>query len=366
MTETIDLGVHPYASHAPVFSVGGRLEGALARDLLRLDVEEGHLGLRTLVLRLHAVGPQSDGSAESLSYLDGDVLGLGSTLDVNIGPPAGERHLFHGTVSAIEVSFAEGGLPHVSVFAEDALMRLRIAESTTTYTDATDARIVEEVVGRHGLSVETDLDGPTYPLVQQWEASDLAFVRDRVLRLDAELWAGVDDVVHLADRADRPGAELTLVQGNHLIAAEIRADLAHQRSTVTFRGWDDLRVEGISGRATADVVRAEVDGGRLGPQLVADVFDDAVLNRSRRDAPTSATAQAYADAEMRRRARGFVTVDGTTSGTPDLVPGARLELQRVGRPFEGGGYRCVHAHHSYDTAVGYRTHFRAERPGLAS
>ena len=366
MTETIDLGVHPYASHAPVFSVDGTLEGALARDLLRLDVEEGQLGLRTLVLRLHGVGPDSDGSSASLSYLDGQVVELGCMLDVNIGPPGGERQLFHGTVSALEAGFAEGGVPVVSVFAEDALMRLRIAERTVTYTDLTDARIVEEVVSRHGLGVQTDLDGPAYPLVQQWEQSDLAFVRDRALRLHGELWVGVDDVVHLADRDDRPGAELTLVQGNELIAADLRVDLAHQRSTVTYRGWDDVLVAGVSGKATADVVRAEVDGGRLGPDLVAQVFDPAGITRSRRDALTAETAQAYADAEMRRRARGFVTVDGTTSGTPDLVPGARLDLRRVGRPFEGGGYRCVHAHHGYDPAVGYRTHFRAERPGMAS
>ena len=365
MTETA-LGVHPYASHAPVFSVESRLAGDLARDLLRLDVEEGHLGLRTLTLHLHAVGPESDGSSGSLSYLDGTTLGLGSVIDVNIGPPGGERHLFHGTVSALEVGFGEGQVPVVTVFAEDALMRLRLAESTTTYTDRTDAEIVEDVVRRHGLAADTSLDGPQYDLVQQWEESDLAFVRDRALRLDAELWVGLDEVVHLADRADRPGAELTLVQGNELVSIELRADLAHQRSRVTYRGWDDLLVEGVSAEANADVVRAEVDGGRLGPDAVGEVFDPSTLSRSRRDVLTSEAAQAYANAEMRRRARGFVTVEGTTSGTPDLVPGAQLELQRVGRPFEGPGYRCVHAHHSYDPETGYRTRFRAERPEMTS
>ena len=130
-----DLGVHPYASHAPVFSVASRREGALARDLLRLDVEEGALGLRTLVAHLHAVGPNSDGSAGDLSYLDGDVIEFGGRLDVDIGPPGGERQIFHGTVSAIEVSFREGAIPYVSVFAEDALMRLRLAERTATYAE---------------------------------------------------------------------------------------------------------------------------------------------------------------------------------------------------------------------------------------
>src|SRR5699024_9382144 len=140
--------------HAPVFSVDSRLQGAIGRDLLRLDVEEGRLGLRTLVAHLHAVGPGSDGSDEQLSYLDGQTIALGSRLDVNIGPPGGERRLFTGAVSALEVNFSEGGVPYVSVFAEDALMRLRMAERTATFRDVTDAEIVEQVGGRHGLSVE--------------------------------------------------------------------------------------------------------------------------------------------------------------------------------------------------------------------
>lgn len=361
-----ELTAHPYASHAPVFSVNSTTEGRLGRDLLRLDIEEGSLGLRTLVARFHAIGPDSDGSTDQLSYLDGDPLDLGTSIDVNVGPPGGERQLFHGRVSAIEVSFAEGAAPFVSVFAEDALMRLRLAERTATYTEMSDADIVTEVARAHGLSAETDLDGPTYPLVQQWEESDLAFIRDRALRLDAEVWADHDDVIHVAARERRPGADLLLVQGNELIAIDARVDLAHQRSTVEYRGWDDVRVEAITAEASGDLIHGEVASGRIGPDLVGDVFDQASIRRSRRDVLSSASARAYAEAEMRRRARAFVTVEGTTAGTPDLVPGAHLDLRRVGRPFEGDGYRVTDAHHSYDPVDGYRTRFRAERPQVTT
>ncbi|MEO1058744.1 MAG: hypothetical protein AAFY28_17705, partial [Actinomycetota bacterium] len=129
-------------------------------------------------------------------------------------------------------------------------------------------------------------------------------------------------------------------------------------------GWDDAAVEAISESAASDVVSAEVADGRVGAEVVAEVFGDVPVSRARHDVLSAESATAYAEAEMRRRGRAFVRVDGTTSGTPDLVPGARLELQRVGRPFAGAGYRVVHAHHSYDLTVGYRTQFTAERPGL--
>jgi phage protein D len=131
-------------------------------------------------------------------------------------------------------------------------------------------------------------------------------------------------------------------------------------------GWDDQTAAEVAETAGEDAVTGEATGGRTGPSIAAKVFHDPRLTRSRRDAPVSDTAEAYAKAEMLRRARGFVTVDGTTAGTPDLVPGAHLDLRRVGRPFEGDGYRVVHARHNYDPSIGYRTAFRAERPEVRS
>lgn len=361
-----DVLQHAYASHAPVFAVDDRTEAALGRDLLRLDIEEGTLGLRTLVAHFHAVAPDSDGSPDDLSYLDGDVVDMGRSIEVVLGPPGNGREVFRGTVSAIEVSFEEGGPPYVSIFAEDALMRLRLRERTATYVDHSDADIVGEIASDHGLGSAADVEGPTYPLVQQWEESDLSFIRSRALRLNAEVWVDSDDTVHVADREQRDGVELTLVQGGELIAVQARVDLAHQRSEVVYRGWDDLQVSRIEETAGADVVAAEVSGGRTGPDVVGQVFADTALSRARRDVLSSATAQAYAEAEMRRRARSFVGVDGTTAGTPDLVPGTKLDLRRVGRPFDGDGYRVTFAHHSYDTINGYRTRFRAERPAVGT
>ena len=356
--------VHPYSSYAPVFTVRGRTAGQLERDLLRLDIKEGTFGLRTLVAHFLAIGPRSDGSAESLSYLDGSVLDFGSAITVTLGPVGGERQVFRGTVSGLEVSFAEGEVPYVTVFAEDALMRLRLRHRTASYTNVTDADIARAIADEHGLDAAVDADGPTYPLVQQWDEADLSFLRDRALRVDAEIWVDSTDALHFATRDKRPGASLTLVQGNELIGVHARADLAHQRADVEMHGWDNAAVEPVAENANNDTIAAEVVTGRTGPQLVAQVFGGgtATLTRARRDTPVAGTARAYAEAEMRRRARAFVTVDAITAGTPDLMPGAHLDLRRMGCPFEGDGYRVVHAHHSYDRSTGYRTAFRAERP----
>jgi phage protein D len=90
-------------------------------------------------------------------------------------------------------------------------------------------------------------------------------------------------------------------------------------------------------------------------------FGERVSYRVRENPLASGEAGAWARAEMLRRCRGFVSVVGTTNGTPDMVVGSRLHLDRVGTPFNGDGYYAVRVCHTYDLASGHRTHFEAQR-----
>ena len=77
-----------------------------------------------------------------------------------------------------------------------------------------------------------------------------------------------------------------------------------------------------------------------------------------------AEAKALARAALLGRGRRFVTARGVTLGTPELVVGSVVTLERVGPPFEGSGYYVTRVAHMYDTEHGFRTHFDAERPWL--
>jgi phage protein D len=92
-----------------------------------------------------------------------------------------------------------------------------------------------------------------------------------------------------------------------------------------------------------------------------NTFGERVSYRLRETPLQSGEATAWAKAEMLRRCRGFVTVVGTTSGTPDMVVGSKLTLDRVGASFNGNGYYVTRVCHTYDLIHGHRTHFEAER-----
>jgi len=356
---------HPYAGSAPVFDVGGSHAGELARDVLRVDIAEDTRGLRTFVGHFHAVGPQSDGSTEQLQYLDRSLLDFGKTLTVTLGPPDQQRQVFDGRISAIEVGFAEGGPPLVTVYAEDALMKLRMTRRSKTWENLSDAGIAQELAKEHQLTAQADADGPTYSVVQQWNQSDLAFLRDRAALVGAEVWAQGSEL-GFKTRTKRTGPEVTLVQGGSLIDVQLRADLAHQRDTVVVSGFDQDAVDKFESEAPASVVSGEVTAGRTGVDLLAPALGARAGAWARLAPAASAQARAWAEADLLRRARGFVTVEGVTAGSPDLGVGGRLTLERVGPMFEGAGYYATSVHHSFDLTVGFRTRFTAERATVAA
>jgi phage protein D len=350
-----------FASAFPVLSVGGARRPELARDLVRLDVEEDVEGLRTLTAHLLAAAPRQRPSTDVVEYLDGDVLDFGKRLQVSLGPPGTERIVFTGTVSALEVRFTEGDVPVVCVFAEDDLMKLRLTQRSATYLASSDADVATAVARHHGLAPQVAADGPTYDVVQQVNQSDLAFLRDRARRIQAELWAG-DGALHLATRDRRPGTRVTLTRGSDLVDIAARADLAEQCTAVHVSGYDATTRSAIETQAPSSTVDGEITGGRTGPQSLRRAFGE-LPGRRVRDVPTvEAEARVLARAEMLRRSRRFVQLRGTTTGTPQLVVGSRVTLARCGRPFDGGGYYVTRLHHSYDLAHGLRTRFAAERP----
>src|SRR5262249_19158508 len=159
-----------------------------------------------------AVTPTTNAVGDDPAYLDGATIDFGSTISVDFGPADRACTIFDGIVSAIELSLSDGGTPNVSIYAEDALMKLRMTRRSTSYGDVPAADLAEQTAPQHGLQADAAAPGPTSPVVQQWNQSDLAFLRDRAALVAAEVWVE-GSTLHFAPRSNRHGGEVTLVHG---------------------------------------------------------------------------------------------------------------------------------------------------------
>ena len=345
---------------SPVFTIAGEVSADLGRDCLQLEIAETTAGLRTLRATFVAVGPGATGPQGRMLHLDGQLIDFGKTLSVTLGPDGAQRIVFDGVISGLEANYGDSEPPVVVVYAEDALMRLRMTRRMRTYLNVTDAQAAGEIAEAHQLSYTPELKGPQYQVLQQVNQSDLAFLRERARLLQAEVWC-TGQTLHFTSRAQRRGTKLRLIQGNELLSVRLRADLAHQRSAVLVSGYDEVAATVINSRVGSEAIMAEVAQGRTGPDVVKRALGVATSVRVREVPHTSAEADAWANAEMLRRARAFVTVSGVTRGSPDLLVGSQLELIDVAQPFEGQGYYVTGFRHRFDVNVGLRTQFEAER-----
>ena len=353
------------ATNSPVVRVNGTTVADLARDAIRVEIEDAIGAIRSLRLHLHPLFPREGSGTSAVEYLDGTPLDFGASIDVTLGPNGDQQRLFEGSISALQVSYEDGDTPHVSVYAEDALLKLRVTTRSRTYKRGTDADAIRAVVQAHGLTARVDASGPTYDVIQQIATDDLSFVQSRAARLGAEVWCNGKEV-HVATRDQINGPAITLTQGSNLLAVTARADLADQRHGATLSGFDAKGRRSIEATGAISLVQAEITGGRTGPQLFGSAYGEQPARHTNRVPIASDQADAWVKAATLRRARRFVRVTGTTAGTPTLVVGARITLKDVGKPFDGGGYFVTRTLHTYDLHHGHRTSFDAERPNVSA
>ncbi|GAA1996269.1 phage late control D family protein [Microbacterium pumilum] len=348
---------------SPVFTIAREAVGALARDCVRLVIDEGVEGLRTMEAQFVASGIGAPGPPGLMLHVDGSEFDFGTDIEVAVGGEGNQFVVFEGAVSGLEVVLGDSEPPRVVMLAEDRLMRLRMTRRMRTYTDVTDADVVRRIAQEHGLDADVSAEGPQYDVLQQVNQSDLAFLRERARLLQTDVWCS-GRTLHFSDRPARRGEKITLTHGSDLLTCRISADLAHQRTDVTVGGYDARAKAVIDERAGADTIEAEASPGRTGPKVLEKALGASAGIRVREVPQTTAEASAWARAEMLRRARRFVTARGLTRGMPQLTVGSQLRLELVGKPFDGDGYYVTQVTHTYDNVRGLRTSFEAERATL--
>jgi len=340
----------------PTVRFAGQEDIRASELLLSMRMEEHEGGMSTLELRLSNVASTTDGGAE-LAFGADSKLKLGVAIEVYAGDEAQPREIFRGHVTAIEGDFKMGSPPELTVLAEDALTRARMARRSKTYSDMPPADVARAIAGDLGLRpVIAGLDSPTATWAQINE-SDLAFLRRLLARFDADVQV-VGEELHVSPRGDVRRGAIDLALYSQLSRARVIADLAGQVTRSTARGWNAADGAAVEGVATAGT-HLGPGRGHDGASVLRDALDTRAEHVGHLAVATRDEAQAVAEAAFDLRARRFVTVDATAEGNAQLRVGAHVTLSDLNPQFDNT-YYVVRACHVFDVHQGYRTDFRAE------
>ncbi|HYY98783.1 MAG TPA: hypothetical protein VE642_09345 [Pyrinomonadaceae bacterium] len=342
----------------PLIAVDDADDPSLSDGLVSLAVTEDTSGL----YRCEATFGNWGGSGGSPDYLyfDRRKLDFGKGLKIKFGGDT----LFDGKIMALEAQFHDRGSRNINVLAEDRFQDLRMTRRTRAFEDASDADVFSRIANDHGLAPNVDVTGPKHKVLSQINQSDLAFMRERARSLDAEIWMD-GSKLFVKSRASRGGATRKLAYGRDLYEFSVIADLAHQRTSVFVNGWDVGGKTGLQYEATDSVVSNELDGGVSGASVLAKAFGQRKESLAHTVPLTSQEAQVEAESYFKLMARRFVTGRGVCDAGAKLRAGGYVELDAVGKLFNGK-YYLTEVRHVFDYAHGIRTAFKAERPGIGN
>ena len=347
------------SSARPNLLIDGQDAADLAASMFEMSVAERSDGMAHAEISFGAWGIRNGGPDYTL--FTRDRLEFGKLLEVRLG----DVSVFKGRIMALEGRFPEGGVgeSELAVFAEDRLQDLRMTRRTRSFEQMSDADLAQRLASDHGLQAQVDLPGPTHAVLTQVNQSDLAFLRDRARALGGEIWVD-GDTLHLAPRPSRhSGSAIDLSYGNTLQGFDVRADLAHQRTSLNVSGWSRANKEAINERADDSVLSSELNGGDGGLSLLQRTLGSRPDTVSHLMPDTADEARSMAQSWLRQIGRRFVCGRGVCQPQASMRAGRHVNLQGLGALFDGE-YTVTEVCHRFDAARGLRTEFAVERPAI--
>ena len=343
-------------SAIPTVQIDGQANDKVTAQLLSIEMREHEGGMSALEMRLSNFGSFSSGVGDQV-FEDGAILRLGAAVLIYAGDASSPTEIFRGKITGLEGRYPSGGPPDLVVLAEDALQSARMQRHTKNWDSATLKQIAQRVATNLGLTPKIDGLDANIGTQQQFNESDLHFLRRLMARYDADVQI-VGTELHASPRSNAQRNSIEIDLNSQLKEVRVLADLSHQVKQITATGWDYSQGQSIS--VTSQTTAFGPGSGKTG----ADWMQQA-LSSSRSEhlgqfsSLNSGEAQALVDAEFAQRCRMFVVADGVCEGNPNLRVGTYLKLNGLGPRFSNTYYTTSTVHH-FDTEKGYETRFRAE------
>jgi phage protein D len=303
---------------------------------------------------------------EELTWMDGDIFGLGKEIEILAMPEAGGRSqtLLKGEITALEPNFSEGTQATLVVRGYDRSHRLLRGVTSKAYLQVTDSDLAKKIAQAVGLKAEVEDTTEVYDYVLQHNQSYLEFLGERAKRIGYEVY--VEDKTLYFRRPVEAGEPLELEWGHELRSFTPRLSLVEQVDEVVVKGWDARSAQVIMGRATQGQVEPRLGQEQSGAELATTVFSSARRTIVEPSINSQAEAQTLAQAICDEISGAFIEAEGICQGQPALRAGRSVRLTALGQRFSGV-YFVTAARHLY-TQGEYLTEFNinGRRPATLS
>ncbi|MEJ2307791.1 MAG: contractile injection system protein, VgrG/Pvc8 family [Gammaproteobacteria bacterium] len=266
-----------------------------------------------------------------------------------------EQVVFSGEITAIEERYGLG-TPQLVLLVEDSMHRLAKSRRSRAFEEMSPDDVISEIANTHGIRADVQISSGSGDWYQINE-TDYNFLQRIVVRWDLAARIVDGDTLRIRPEEATPDPMRVSPQANAL-EVRIIADLNHRFQSTGIRGWNFSSGEQIEDQADA---LQPAPGGTVATDLLDDLgwSEEEWLGAPHPRTPDE--AREWSAAAFRRQARHFVHGEILMQGSPELKTGSEIELEEVSDRISGR-YRVVNLCHRFDSASGFVSHLRVERP----
>lgn len=282
---------------------------------------------------------------EEFAVSDADDFKPGAEIEIEAGYDETAKSIFKGIVVTHGINIHEGK-SHLVVECRDPAVKLTTLRKNTNHTDKSDSDIMKALIGEvSGLSCDVEETKPAHGRMVQYACTDWDFI---LTRADANgLVVSVDQGKLTIKPPKTDGeAKLKVTWGSDLVNFRAEMDARSQVKASRSVAWNPKELAIAESDGTAPTLHKQ--GNVTSEDLSRVVGADKTVLRSAVPMETDAM-KAWADASLLKS--GLARIRGTLrfQGSAAVSPGDLMEVEGVGKRFEGKLYIAT-VHH--DIAMG--------------
>lgn len=276
-----------------------------------------------------------DGSrAESnFALAASSLFELGANIEIKLGYHAKNRSVFKGLILRQNIRADPGGDSKLVLMCYDKAIKLTLARSSRQFFASTDSAIMTTLLTDAGL--KADVESTTIEFEHQIQsfATDWDFLLSRA-EANGQIVVANDGTVTVASPEFKK-AKLKAVYGDSIGRVDLALDAAEQFDSIAASGWDPKVQKVVTETSTEPSVNGQ--GNSSGSKLAGALALRPMALQSPGNM-SSAELKAWADAQLLKsrlaRIRGTISFDGNSG----IDPGDELDLDGLGKRFNGAGY----------------------------
>ncbi|MBD2199389.1 MULTISPECIES: type VI secretion system tip protein VgrG [Calothrix] len=273
--------------------------------------------------------------AETFAASEGPDLIPGKELEIALGYDGNNKTVFKGLIVKHSLKIGANGDSILVLECKDKVTKLTIGRHSRYFTEVKDSEAIAQIIGSYsGISQNIEATEIQYPEIVQHYATDWDFILSRA-EINGQIVLAENGKLTIKAPTTSGSPLVTLTYGVNILEFEAEMDARSQYAAVKAKAWSykDQNLLEIAGTEPTVNKQGNLSGKNLAQVIALEAWE---LSHSGR--VQEPELKAWADAQLLKSRLAKIQGRVKVKGYPDAKPDTLIELEGMGRRFNGLAY----------------------------